>query len=81
MQPAVQHFAKVFESFTKPNPDPSEAIGFWDKMRIMMHARILMELNVRRKYSIMVKVLVIHILLLDVVLVLYYVETRMLKYD
>ncbi|PKY18101.1 hypothetical protein RhiirB3_490113, partial [Rhizophagus irregularis] len=43
MQPAIQHFAKVFESFTKPNPDPSEAIGFWDKMRIMMHVRILAE--------------------------------------
>ena len=43
MQPAMQHFAKVFESFTKPNPDPSEAIGFWDKMRVMMHVRILME--------------------------------------
>ncbi|CAI2176329.1 12348_t:CDS:2 [Funneliformis geosporum] len=43
MQPAVQHFAKVFESFTKPNPDPSEAIGFWDKMRIMMHVKISME--------------------------------------
>ncbi|CAG8485249.1 13696_t:CDS:2 [Funneliformis caledonium] len=43
MQPAVQHFAKVFESFTKPNPDPSDAIGFWDKMRIMMHVKISME--------------------------------------
>ncbi|RIA85235.1 golgi-body localization protein domain-containing protein [Glomus cerebriforme] len=43
MQPAIQHFAKVFESFTKPNPDPSETIGFWDKMRIMMHVRILAE--------------------------------------
>ncbi|GBB96916.1 hypothetical protein RclHR1_02870014 [Rhizophagus clarus] len=43
MQPAIQHFAKVFESFTKPNPDPSEAVGFWDKMRMMMHVRILAE--------------------------------------
>ncbi|CAG8497028.1 4299_t:CDS:2 [Acaulospora colombiana] len=43
MQPALQHVAKIFESFTKPNPDPSEVIGFWDKMRLMMHVRVLMD--------------------------------------
>ncbi|CAG8512718.1 3510_t:CDS:2 [Acaulospora morrowiae] len=45
MQPALQDVAKVFESFTKPNPDPSSSVGFWDKMRLMMHLRVLMDFN------------------------------------
>ncbi|KAG9294077.1 hypothetical protein G9A89_001318 [Geosiphon pyriformis] len=43
MQPAVLDIARVVESFTKPNPDLSEPIGFWDKFRLIMHIRILME--------------------------------------
>ena len=40
IQPYNSTFCKVFERFTKSNPDPSEAIGFWNKMRIMMRIRI-----------------------------------------
>ncbi|CAG8444824.1 5579_t:CDS:2 [Ambispora gerdemannii] len=43
MQPAVLDIARVFETFTKPSPDPSELVGFWDKLRLMMHVRIMME--------------------------------------
>ncbi|CAG8737218.1 31951_t:CDS:2, partial [Racocetra persica] len=42
-QPAIQDFAKVFESFAKPSPDPSEPVGFWDKIRLMLHFQILMD--------------------------------------
>ncbi|CAG8522906.1 24191_t:CDS:2, partial [Dentiscutata erythropus] len=42
-QPAIQDLARIFESFSKPNPDPSETTGFWDKIRLMMHFQILMD--------------------------------------
>ncbi|CAG8479910.1 8654_t:CDS:2 [Paraglomus occultum] len=40
IQPALLDVARVFESFTKPNPDPSAIIGFWDKIRLMLHIQI-----------------------------------------
>ncbi|CAG8471285.1 11754_t:CDS:2 [Paraglomus brasilianum] len=40
IQPALLDVARVFESFTKPNPDPSDIIGFWDKIRLMLHIQI-----------------------------------------
>ncbi|CAG8485272.1 6382_t:CDS:10, partial [Ambispora leptoticha] len=43
MQPAILDIARIFETFTKPSPDPSELVGFWDKLRLMMHIRIMME--------------------------------------
>ncbi|RYO88136.1 hypothetical protein DL766_000695 [Monosporascus sp. MC13-8B] len=39
-QPAVQDMMMAIESFTKPMVDPSERVGFWDKIRLNFHSRI-----------------------------------------
>jgi len=39
-QPAIQDMMMVIETFTKPHSDPSEKIGFWDKLRLSMHTKI-----------------------------------------
>ncbi|KAI8951985.1 mitochondrial protein from FMP27-domain-containing protein [Xylaria longipes] len=39
-QPAIQDMMMVIESFTKPQLDPSERVGFWDKIRINFHSRV-----------------------------------------
>ncbi|KAI9257424.1 golgi-body localization protein domain-containing protein [Sporodiniella umbellata] len=38
-QPAIQDIARVFETFTKPPVDPSEKVGIWDKIRLIIHTR------------------------------------------
>ena len=43
MQLAIQHFAKVFENLLNLILILRRLLDFWDKMRIMMHVRILME--------------------------------------
>lgn len=42
-QPAIQEMMMVFETFTKPHVDPSERIGFWDKIRHVFHSGITAE--------------------------------------
>lgn len=40
MQPAIQAFMQVFDLLSKPPIDPSEKLGFWDKIRSVFHARL-----------------------------------------
>jgi hypothetical protein len=39
-QPAIQDMMQVIENFTKPAIDPSERVGFWDKIRLTFHSQI-----------------------------------------
>lgn len=40
-QPAIQEMMMVIEAFTKPQIDPSPKVGFWDKIRLVFHSRVL----------------------------------------
>ncbi|GAA6060439.1 hypothetical protein JCM10212_000032 [Sporobolomyces blumeae] len=43
VQPAVHDIARAFESMTKNSPDPSDRIGFWDKVRLQFHWRLAID--------------------------------------
>ncbi|KAI7900356.1 golgi-body localization protein domain-containing protein [Cokeromyces recurvatus] len=38
-QPAIQDITRVLDTFTKPPIDPSQKIGFWDKIRLLIHTQ------------------------------------------
>ncbi|MCJ1291519.1 hypothetical protein MMC34_003064 [Xylographa carneopallida] len=39
-QPAIQDMMQIIEGFTKPQLDPSDRTGFWDKIRLSVHSRV-----------------------------------------
>ena len=39
-QPAIQEMMMIVEGFTKPQVDPSDRTGFWDKIRLSAHSRV-----------------------------------------
>ncbi len=39
-QPAIQDMMMIIEGFTKPQVDPSDRCGFWDKIRLGVHSRV-----------------------------------------
>lgn len=39
-QPAIQDITRVLDTFTKAPVDPSNKIGFWDKIRLIIHTRV-----------------------------------------
>ncbi|KAK3379762.1 mitochondrial protein from FMP27-domain-containing protein [Lasiosphaeria ovina] len=39
-QPAIQDMMMAIESLTKPQLDPSDKVGFWDKIRLNFHSRV-----------------------------------------
>ena len=39
-QPAIQDMMQIIEGFTKPQIDPSDRVGFWDKIRLNVHSRV-----------------------------------------
>ncbi|KAL8691146.1 MAG: hypothetical protein Q9218_003566 [Villophora microphyllina] len=39
-QPAIQDMMMIIEGFTKPPVDPSDKVGFWDKIRLSVHSRV-----------------------------------------
>lgn len=40
-QPAIQDMMMIIEGFTKPQVDPSDRTGFWDKFRLSVHSRVM----------------------------------------
>jgi hypothetical protein len=40
-QPAIQDMMMVIETFTKTPVDPSDRTGFWDKIRLSFHSRVI----------------------------------------
>lgn len=42
-QPAIQDMMMIIEGFTKPQIDPSDRVGFWDKIRLNAHSRVHVE--------------------------------------
>lgn len=40
-QPAIQDMMMIIEGFTKPQVDPSDRVGFWDKIRLSAHSRVV----------------------------------------
>ncbi|EGF79323.1 hypothetical protein BATDEDRAFT_89946 [Batrachochytrium dendrobatidis JAM81] len=37
LEPCLSDLVSVIDSFTKPNADPSPPVGWWDKLRLMLH--------------------------------------------
>ncbi|ORX48202.1 hypothetical protein DM01DRAFT_1385528 [Hesseltinella vesiculosa] len=44
-QPAIQDVTRTFDTLTRPPVDPSEKVGIWDKIRLMIHTRTKISYN------------------------------------
>ncbi|CAO1631545.1 unnamed protein product [Jaminaea pallidilutea] len=42
IQPAIQDVQRVFDGITSPPHDPSPKLGFWDKLPLIIHSRLLL---------------------------------------
>ena len=42
-QPAIQDFMRVIDSLSHPPRDPSARIGFWDKFRLILHWKVMVD--------------------------------------
>lgn len=42
-QPVIQDMMMIIEGFTKPEIDPSDRVGFWDKIRLNFHSRLTVD--------------------------------------
>jgi hypothetical protein len=40
-QPVIQDLMMIIEGFTKPQIDASDRVGFWDKIRLGFHSRLI----------------------------------------
>ncbi|BFZ54128.1 Protein SABRE [Savitreella phatthalungensis] len=40
MQPGVSDMMRIVDTLSKPQTDPSEKLGFWDKLRLIMHTAV-----------------------------------------
>ncbi|CEP17090.1 hypothetical protein [Parasitella parasitica] len=53
--PAIQDLLRVLESLTPAQVDPSPRIGFWDKVRFMIHSQIKIKFSGGGKLALVVK--------------------------
>lgn len=54
-QPCLQQIMLNLDNFTKPPFDPSEKVGFWDKIRANFHARLNIVWGSHGKFNILIK--------------------------
>lgn len=54
-QPTIQQVMLIFDGFTKPPIDPSDKVGFWDKLRANIHGRINLKWNENGKLDAIFK--------------------------
>jgi RNA pol II promoter Fmp27 protein domain/Domain of unknown function (DUF2405) len=45
VQPSIQDVSRVFDYFTRPPVDPSAKLGFWDKIRHILHTKTRIRFN------------------------------------
>ncbi|CCH46576.1 hypothetical protein BN7_6169 [Wickerhamomyces ciferrii] len=54
-QPCIQQIMLNLDNFTKPPIDPSDKVGFWDKIRANFHARMKLNWNRGGRFDVLFK--------------------------
>jgi len=54
-QPCIQQIMLNLDNFTKPPIDPSEKVGFWDKLRANFHARFNFHWKQKGRFDVIFK--------------------------